>query len=177
MATSPTATANYGPEISVWDSQTIDSNSIEFKQQLDNLGVLSGVAQELNGPITSVEKLISSDHTLITFIEMKSKNPIGYIKFGPKNLYFYTNEGKIINTQQCPCVLDFYVEDSLQRKGVGLQLFQAMLQHTQIRNALRFAYDRPSFKLLGFLEKHFNLRNPDHQPNRFCIYNGFLPLK
>eukprot|EP00499_Haloplacidia_sp_CaronLabIsolate_P002742 CAMPEP_0196784530 /NCGR_PEP_ID=MMETSP1104-20130614/17185_1 /TAXON_ID=33652 /ORGANISM="Cafeteria sp., Strain Caron Lab Isolate" /LENGTH=71 /DNA_ID=CAMNT_0042154815 /DNA_START=41 /DNA_END=253 /DNA_ORIENTATION=- len=55
------------------------------------------------------------------------------------------------------CVLDFYVHESCQRQGVGKQLFDVMLEHSGSTPA-RLAYDRPSPKLLAFLDKHFGLR-------------------
>ena len=54
------------------------------------------------------------------------------------------------------CVLDFYVHESLQRQGVGLRLFEFMLENENLP-AHKYAYDRPSPKLLGFLRKHFGL--------------------
>lgn len=54
------------------------------------------------------------------------------------------------------CILDFYVAEACQRQGIGRQLFQAVLQDLGpgCPPAL-LAYDRPSPKLLTFLNKHY----------------------
>ena len=74
----------------------------------------------------------SSDQTLLIYsdvVDNKDSNELllGFIKFGYKNLFFYTKDGKIIE-RNCKCVLDFYVEESYQRKGIGIKLFLQMLQ-------------------------------------------------
>ena len=56
------------------------------------------------------------------------------------------------------CVLDFYVHESVQRRGIGLELMEAVLSSENIK-ASKMGYDRPSNKLLGFLRKHFGLSN------------------
>ena len=55
-------------------------------------------------------------------------------------------------------VLDFYVDSSVQRGGHGRALFDVMLEYMNSQPAL-IAYDRPSPKLFGFLNKHFGLRS------------------
>lgn len=130
---------------------------------------------------------------MIYFDTANSSIPAGYIKFGKKHLYFYNKQGKVLNGEVL-CVLDFFVREDIQRHGVGLQLFSAMLEvrwtlcigsvslcflnycliqelHESPSN---LAYDRPSPKLIEFLKKHFQLCNPDFQPNRFVVYDGVL---
>lgn len=51
----------------------------------------------------------------------------GFIKFGYKKLYFYKQNGQMVESE-CKCVLDFYVNDSYQRKGIGIKLFNKMLE-------------------------------------------------
>lgn len=55
-------------------------------------------------------------------------------------------------------VLDFYVDSKVQRGGYGRKLFDAMLSYQQAE-AYQLAYDRPSVKLIGFLAKHFGLKD------------------
>ena len=174
---------------------TATSNSIhallsaEFRAQLDNLGIKSGHAQILNGPITSVEKLAGSNHTIIIVCcSADGENGetscccVGYLKYGIKDLYFYHKNGKV--TQSSPvCLLDFYVDDSMQRNGLGIALFRQMLDTLSADATVSslsapitpkdIAYDRPSPKLIAFMRKHYNMINPDLQPNRFAIYEGF----
>ncbi len=45
------------------------------------------------------------------------------------------------------CVLDFYVHESLQRKGEGKRLFDYMID-AENKNPARLAYDRPSSKFI-----------------------------
>ncbi len=53
-----------------------------------------------------------------------------------------------------PCLLDFYVLDTLQRQGVGLKLFEAMRAEYSL-DPWQLAYDRPSPKLISFLRSVF----------------------
>jgi len=159
-------------------SETIASTlSATTAAELDELGRLSGVAQGLSGPITSCDKLGAQgvqQHLLLYFDE--ERRALGYLKWGVKdNLYFYRKSGAVV---QCSpvCVLDFYVHESLQRHGIGLDLFKAML--VDLGESVKphlLAYDRPSPKLLSFMRKNFGLTQPDLQPNRYCIFENFLP--
>ncbi len=59
-----------------------------------------------------------------------------------------------------------------QRSGIGKAVFADYVA----RNAVdpnQIAYDRPSPKLFAFLKKHYDLENPDVQPNKFAIYKHF----
>lgn len=49
------------------------------------------------------------------------------LKAGKKGLYVFDRDGHHYQVQP-PCVLDFYVHESHQRKGLGKQLFEHMLQ-------------------------------------------------
>lgn len=97
---------------------------------------------------------------------------MGYAKFGYKDLYFYKKDGKVIESKRTPALLDFYVADQLQRRGVGILLFHRILKEACINDPHRIAYDRPSPKLVSFLAKHFNLTGGDLQPNRFMVFEG-----
>ena len=149
--------------------------------ELDELGALSGVAQELNGPITTCEKLAASfasanaaqQHHLLLYRD-ESGRAVGFIKWGVKsNLYFYRKNGSML---QCSpvCLLDFFVHESQQRRGVGLLMFKAMLLDLGGPEPCSLAYDRPSPKLLAFMRKHYGLAQPDLQPNRFALFEGFF---
>ena len=187
--------------------------STQTGDQIDQLGVASGVAQFLKGPITSISKLIEApEQTLITvsntdrscFITLiaylfppcrpsidlfmpvtcltsiiisadgdRIAPIVGYLKYGTRNLYFYYKNGEV-EERMTLCLLDFYVSEELQRSGVGLLLFQRFLTLSNTSDPCKVAYDRPSPKLLAFLAKHFNMKNPDAQPNKYTIYMGFL---
>lgn len=140
---------------------------------LDELGRLSGVAQFLTGPITTVQKVVTSDHSLVLFRHEGGGQPLGFLKYATKDLYFYRKNGSLVQASTT-CVLDFYVAEELQRQGVGSLLFQRMLQECPNIAPHKIAYDRPSPKLLAFMKKHFRLAQPDLQPNRYCLFEGFF---
>mmetsp|Transcript_748 Transcript_748/g.1243 ORF Transcript_748/g.1243 Transcript_748/m.1243 type:complete len:169 (+) Transcript_748:80-586(+) len=145
-----------------------------YSSALDHLGELSGIDQKLNGPITSIDKFTDSDHVLLV-CENESKEPLGYLKYGMKNLFFYKSNGQVVEMKDVICVLDFYVHESCQRQGIGRELFDSMLELLEVSPS-GVAYDRPSHKLLAFLRKHYSLTSPDLQPNRYAIFpaEGFV---
>jgi len=155
-------------------------NFDSFCGTLNDLGELSGIAQKLNGPITSIDKLKESNNVLYVHKKVTEGGVeviTGYIKAGYKNLFFYTAKGKVVEMSDVPVCLDFFVHPDHQRHGIGKKLFDFMLQ-AMSRQACEFAYDRPSSKLTPFLWKHYNLCHQDVQPNRYAIYprEGF-PLE
>jgi alpha-tubulin N-acetyltransferase 1 len=68
------------------------------------------------------------------------------------------------------CVLDFYVHESLQRRGIGSEMFEFMLSNEKTK-AFKMAYDRPSPKLLAFLSKYYGLNSYSPQVNNFVVYD------
>jgi hypothetical protein len=161
---------------SSWESTKISALNSAGKRHLGSelsyLGGKSGVAQNLNGPITTLDNLMQNrDQTLILCRDEKGK-AIGYLKYGSKDLYFYDPKGKTHQCKDVLCLLDFYVEDSVQRRGAGRALFDEMLSQLAGLLPQYIAYDRPSPKLIAFMAKHFNLTKPDLQPNRYAIFEG-----
>lgn len=71
------------------------------------------------------------------------------------------------------CVLDFYIEERVQRNGIGKSLFEYMLL-TEKKEACELGYDRPSFRLLPFLEKQFGLQHYVPQHIHFVIFNEYF---
>ena len=84
------------------------------------------------------------------------------------------------------CVLDFYVYDTKQRTGIGRKLFEFMLevrfsskegsnsmQHEDIKPE-KIAYDRPSPKLLNFLQKYYGLKSFVPQSNNFVVFKKYF---
>jgi GNAT superfamily N-acetyltransferase len=59
-------------------------------------------------------------------------HPMGYAKFGYKDLYFYKKDGKVVESKRTPALLDFYVADQLQRKGIGIMLFHRILKVPEV---------------------------------------------
>uniref|UniRef100_A0ABZ3NPN2 Alpha-tubulin N-acetyltransferase 1 n=1 Tax=Gadus morhua TaxID=8049 RepID=A0ABZ3NPN2_GADMO len=143
---------------------------------IDELGKASSKAQQLPAPITSAVKLQSNQHSLYLIKDETSNGGqgagVGFLKVGYKKLFLLDQRGAHLEAEPL-CVLDFYVSESLQRHGYGLELFDFMLQHTQMEPAL-MAYDRPSAKFLAFLAKHYCLTQSVPQVNNFVVYEGFF---
>ncbi|CAD5123253.1 DgyrCDS11611 [Dimorphilus gyrociliatus] len=148
-------------------------NFQELKNQLrsvvDKLGEASAKAQGLLGSITSLSKLSFSSHKIYLLKDPQKKNiVIGFIKVGSKKLFFYDIRGIQIENDPL-CVLDFYVHESVQRKGCGKKLFEFMLSYENIQ-AEKLAIDKPSHKFLNFLNKHYGLCNIVPQLNNFVVF-------
>jgi len=71
------------------------------------------------------------------------------------------------------CVLDFFVDSSVQRGGHGKHLFDTMLQH-QNAQPQKLAYDWPSPKLMGFLSKYFGLVKFVQQNNNYVVFDDYF---
>ncbi|XP_034516331.1 alpha-tubulin N-acetyltransferase 1 isoform X6 [Ailuropoda melanoleuca] len=97
---------------------------------------------------------------------------IGFLKVGYKKL-FVLDDREAHNEVEPLCILDFYVHESLQRHGHGRELFHYMLQKERVEPH-QLAIDRPSQKLLKFLNKHYNLETTVPQVNNFVIFEGFF---
>lgn len=141
------------------------------------LGGESAKAQKLSQPITTGQKVKNQTHNVYILTDPKGKEgqgtAIGILKTGRKNLYLFDTKGE--QRQVSPvCILDFYVHESQQRNGKGKLLFEYMLKEENIKNPVQMAIDRPSSKLLNFLNKHYGLKNVLPQSNKFVVYDGFF---
>lgn len=142
---------------------------------VDHIGEASSVAQELKSPITSAEKLKSSNHTLYLMTERTPHGHfvvVGLIKMGWKKLYVHDQNGSPTEATVF-CLLDFYISETRQRRGYGIKLMDYMLKDNDIK-ASQLAFDQPSDYLMQFLSKHFNLTNSVNQSNNFVIFVEFF---
>ena len=119
---------------------------------------------------------------------------LGFLKVGPKDLFLHNETEELVKVKPF-CVLDFYISENCQRRGCGKTIFDFMLHYLnrdegfdygreggcvggaatyQSLKPRHFAYDRPSKKLLPFLNKHYNLSQPVPQFNKFFISTGFF---
>ncbi|CAO3568917.1 unnamed protein product [Mortierella alpina] len=103
--------------------------------------------------------------------EEKGVYVAGMLKMGEKKLFIVDKVGTLHEQEVC-CVLDFYVDESCQRRGFGKLLFDYMLKVENIEPN-QIAYDRPSPKLYQFLSKYFGLERHLPQPNQYAIFEGF----
>ena len=140
-----------------------------LRQEIDKLGSLSGVAQKLDGPITSYDRCLYG--SVVLYVVFNECNEgLGLLKVGNKQLFLEDKSGQGLRQVDCQCVLDFYVKN--QRQGLGGLLFEAMLAGEMIE-ARTLALDRPSEKFLAFMNKNYNLRNFRHQANKFVVFDEF----
>ncbi|EFJ48571.1 hypothetical protein VOLCADRAFT_90683 [Volvox carteri f. nagariensis] len=99
---------------------------------------------------------------------------LGGLKVGTKRLYVRTITADLVEIEPV-CVLDFYVHESCQRKGIGKALFEHFLNADGCDPAC-LAYDRPSPKLLAFLRKHYGLQEYVPQSNNYVVFNRYFEL-
>jgi alpha-tubulin N-acetyltransferase 1 len=134
------------------------------------MGELSSKSQNLLVNVTTTNRFFPSDHTLI--IKADKNKVLGYIKVGPKRLFL---RDRICNyhERKTLCVLDFYIYDTEQRKGLGKEIFDFMLNYKKI-NPGELAYDRPTLRFLAFLKRNYGLENYIQQENNFTIYDEFF---
>ncbi|CAD8192219.1 unnamed protein product [Paramecium pentaurelia] len=137
------------------------------------MGEASALAQNLKQVITSPIRFFQTDQKM--YIKSEGKQCLGILKIGRKNL-FHRDLNGVIKEIQPICVLDFYVHESVQRKGIGKELFEEMLRQ-EVLTPEKLAYDRPSPKLLGFLKKYYNLQNYIPQNNNYVIYSQYFDNK
>ncbi|GAB1301015.1 Alpha-tubulin N-acetyltransferase 1 [Apodemus speciosus] len=137
---------------------------VDLQQQImtivDELGKASAKAQHLPAPITSALRMQSNRHVIYVLKDTSARPAgkgaiIGFLKVGYKKL-FVLDDREAHNEVEPLCILDFYIHESVQRHGHGRELFQYMLQKERVEPH-QLAIDRPSPKLLKFLNKHYNL--------------------
>ncbi|XP_047414197.1 alpha-tubulin N-acetyltransferase 1 isoform X7 [Sciurus carolinensis] len=154
---------------------------VDLQQQImtivDELGKASAKAQNLPAPITSASRMQSNRHVIYVLKDTSARQAgkgaiIGFLKVGYKKL-FVLDDREAHNEVEPLCILDFYIHESLQRHGHGRELFQHMLQKERVEPH-QLAIDRPSQKLLKFLNKHYNLETTVPQVNNFVIFEGFF---
>lgn len=143
----------------------------QWVRVVDQMGAASASAQSLKAVITSALKFTHSHDRI--YLHSSAPNRVnGLLRTGSKKL-FIRDEMATIAEITPVCVLDFFVAESMQRQGVGKQLFEYMLG-IEGQPPARFGYDRPSSKLLAFLGKHYALRNFVPQNNNFVVFRKYF---
>ena len=142
------------------------------KEILNSMGEASSKAQKLNTIITSADKFFNSNHRI--FMKAEQNKVLGFIKVGNKKLFLRDRNYNYheVNTL---CVLDFYVHESTQRRGIGKKLFDYMLKFEK-KIPTELAYDRPSPKLISFLRKYFGLNDYIQQNNNYVVFDEFFSI-
>jgi len=162
----------FSADLTVWDAERMGPRAdARLCHVVDAMGNASARAQQLGAVITTAAKLAANpDQRLFLLVDREAGVAIGLLKVGPKRLFLRDGAARLHEVAPL-CVLDFYVHESAQRRGIGRALFQAMLgaEGTQPH---RLAYDRPSPKLLGFMAKHYGLKAYVEQSNNFVAYHS-----
>ncbi|KAH8325896.1 hypothetical protein KR067_009753, partial [Drosophila pandora] len=144
---------------------------------IDEMGQLSAVAQGLRTAVTTAEKVVDNMTNHVIYLMADSESGrwavTGLLKVGTKDLFLFDEKGVCRRADQTPAILDFYIHESRQRRGLGKAIFDKMLAD-QGWSPCKCSVDRPSPKLLGFLAKHFGLVRTIPQGNRFVLYEGFF---
>ncbi|EER02256.1 conserved hypothetical protein [Perkinsus marinus ATCC 50983] len=156
----------------VRDLYTVEASNYRTQREknleciIEGLGSGSAKAQGLRVAITTPLHLRTTDCRVYLYLEKHAA--LGLLKVGPKRLFVANEDSPLIEITPL-CVLDFYVDESRQRCGIGLALFEGMLTHEKVEPR-DIAYDRPSPKLLNFLGKHYGLYKYTPQANNFVVF-------
>ena len=134
------------------------------------MGEASAKAQQLPAVITTFQRMQSADTRL--YLRLEGSKAVALLKVGKKNLFIRSETGAIKEIHPL-CVLDFYVHESVQRGGQGKHIFEYMLDNEKI-NPEKLGYDRPSSKLIGFLSKHYGLKNYVPQNNNYVVFSKYF---
>eukprot|EP00347_Sterkiella_histriomuscorum_P016900 403351420 len=138
---------------------------------IDKMGSASAKAQKLGCSITTAQKFFASDDNKL-YLMVEGRQCLGLLKIGKRNLFIRNESGQMREIKP-QCVLDFYVHESVQRNGIGKQLFERMLTQEKLQPH-KFGYDRPSEKLLSFLSKHYYLKKYVPQANNFVVFSQYF---
>lgn len=163
-------------QISLVNSETKCKEIEKLKEVIDEMGKASAKAQKLKQPITSYKKLlINPSHRIYIlrspFDKDGSASVVGILKVGLKDLYLIDSAVQH-HEVTIRCVLDFYIEESMQRCGYGIKLFNYMLGMENLK-PFEMAYDRPSDLCLQFLKNHFKLHDFIPQSNNYVLFKEY----
>jgi alpha-tubulin N-acetyltransferase 1 len=104
-------------------------------------------------------------------VTIAGESVIGLLKVGRRQIYTLDQQSGQQKPTKALCVLDFFIADKYQRAGLGVRLFDYMLDCERVKPG-HLAYDRPSFRLISFLSKHYRLDAPQHF-YRFVVFPEF----
>jgi alpha-tubulin N-acetyltransferase 1 len=137
---------------------------------VDEVGVASAKAQGLPVAITSAARLRKSQDRV--YLAADGSRCLGLLRVGRKRLFLHDSAGRTHQVEPL-CVLDFYVHESCQRRGVGKGLLDAVLA-AEALDVSEVAFDKPSNQCLEFLRKHYGLGHHEPQANNFVVLPAFF---
>ncbi|CCW63389.1 unnamed protein product [Phytomonas sp. EM1] len=172
--------------ISIWTARDLDDvkrrslkgnpEDDEFKHNLFStiniLGACSQFSQGLVVPLTTVSRLYENSSYTLYLLTYEGRG-VGILKVGLKNLFLTHPVTYQMVEVEPMCVLDFFVDESYQRRGFGERLFRAMLERERL-DPWRLAIDRPGPKILSFLQKHYGLKTYMQQANNYVVFDRFF---
>ena len=79
------------------------------------MGKKSSQAQKLPKVITTSSNIHNNQNI---YMKIEGEKIVGFIKVGEKHIFYRDFMGRVIEIDAF-CVLDFYVHESCQRKGIG----------------------------------------------------------
>lgn len=157
---------------------------------LEELGLRSAAAQGLKRPVTHGSASGLGDQRV--YVLACGRQALGLLKVGKKRLFVaapppvsnaavggararqqLADVQGALREMEPLCVLDFYVHERCQRSGHGRRLFDTMVAREQVAPQ-QLAYDRPSPKLLSFMQRHFGLARYTPQSNNFVVYDAYF---
>lgn len=139
---------------------------------IEQLGEMSAKAQRLHTSVTSIRQM-SDKNSIYLLASLQEGLVVGLLKVGRKDLYLFDEQSKLSSHRETPAILDFYVHESHQRRGLGKRLFEYMLAD-QGWSVGKCAVDRPSAMMRSFLAKHYQLVHTVPQANKFVLYKDFF---
>lgn len=72
------------------------------------------------------------------------------------------------------CLLEFVVVESLQHRGLGRLLFDAMMSGESVQDPCKIAYYRPSDAMSAFLTKHFGLTGGKKVAESYLLFDKYF---
>lgn len=169
--------------IAIIDGGKLLEGTLEYKVLdaiLPKLGLMSQEAQGLPAPVTTTAARLKAGNHKLYLALAKGTVVLGLLKTGPKMLSIYDRKAHI-HQRAFVSLLDFYVNAACRRQGIGMTMFQAMLEEEAkteggAKGAWEIAYDRPSKLCLSFLKKHFGLEKYVEQPNNYVVFDDYFEI-
>ena len=153
-----------------YKNRIVPGFTLYVNEIIDQMGLASSQSQKLSTIITTSQKFFTSNDRIV--IKASKNQVLGFLKVGTQKLYVRDKYYNYHNVAPL-CVIDFYVYESCQRKGIGRELFEYMINFER-KVPEEMAYQRPTTPLLNFLQKNYNLYNYVLQNNNYIVFDEFF---
>lgn len=139
---------------------------------INSLGKLSCGQRHLKNQTTSSELFFKKQNETM-IIKANQRKVFGFIRYGHQDVYLSDSNQELMKVKNLLIVFDFYVHTTNQKRGIGKELFDKLLEINHI-TAGDIAYDMLNEKMINFLYKHYSLKNPLRQHNHLYIFPSLL---